>query len=191
MPLITTRANASATGYGAFLGAAASSTAFESIATVTPNGASVSFTSIPQTYQHLQVRVMARRNDTVTFSNDLVELNNDSSSIYTRHYLEADGSTVTAAGTTGRFSGQINNAITGNSATSNTYGVYILDIHDYANTSKYKTGRYFSGFDLNGSGWINIGSFLWQSTSAITSLNFDNYTYSSGSVFSLYGIKGA
>ena len=164
---------------------------FESIASVTPNGQSVSFTSIPQTYQHLQVRVMARRNDTVSFSNDLVELNNDSSNIYTRHYLEADGSSVIAGGGTGRLSGQINNAITGNNATSNTYGVYILDIHDYANTSKYKTGRYVSGFDLNGSGGVNIGSFLWQSTSAITSLDFDNYTYSSGSVFSLYGIKGA
>jgi hypothetical protein len=163
---------------------------YESIATVTPNGQSVSFTSIPQTYKHLQVRVMARRDAGVSFSNDLVELNNDSSNIYTRHYIEADGSSVNAGGGTGRFAGQINNAITGNNAASNTYGVYILDIYDYTNTSKYKTGRYISGFDLNGSGGLNIGSFLWQSTSAITSLDFDSYTYSSGSVFSLYGIKG-
>lgn len=172
-------------------GAAGGATAFESIASATPNNATVVFSSIPQTYQSLQVRVMARRNTANTFGSDFLQLNNSGSSIYDMHYLEGDGSFANASGLTNQTYGEINNAITGNNATASIYGVYIIDIHDYASTTKNKTVRYFAGYDLNGTGRVNVGSFLWRSTSAVTSLDFDTQSYANGSVFSLYGIKGA
>jgi hypothetical protein len=165
--------------------------AFESIASATPNNATVVFSSIPQTYQSLQVRVMARRNTANTFGSDFLQLNNSGSSVYDIHYLEGDSSFANASGLINQTYGEINNAITGNNATASIYGVYIIDIHDYASTTKNKTVRYFAGYDLNGTGRVNVGSFLWRSTSAVTSLDFDTQTYANGSIFSLYGIKGA
>ena len=66
----------------------------------------------------------------------------------------------------------------------------IIDILDYVNTNKYKTIRSISGHDANGSGIVQLGSELWQSTSAITSLagganaGFLQYT-----TIQLYGIQ--
>jgi hypothetical protein len=68
----------------------------------------------------------------------------------------------------------------------------IIDIQDYASTTKFKTIRVLTGNDRNGAGGIELNSVLWRSTSAITSLVFPNansVNYNSGSVFSLYGIN--
>ena len=77
----------------------------------------------------------------------------------------------------------------GNAA--NIFGTGIIDILDYADTSKYKTVRTLFGYDANGSGYIAFSSNLWQSTSAITSITMTPVNgiaeYSS---FALYGIKG-
>ena len=76
----------------------------------------------------------------------------------------------------------------------NVFGAFVLDLLDYANTSKYKTIRELGGCDNNGDGDIFFNSGLWQSTSAVTSLTF---TVGGGTLFSqytqyaLYGIKGA
>ena len=172
-------------------GAAGGGGAFESIASATPNSASVSFTSIPGTYQHLQIRIMGRRNQATTNSSDFLRFNSDAGSNYTYHYLEGDGTTANASGGTGNQQVLINNVLTGTSSAANTFGVEIINIHNYASTTQYKTVRYFGGHDQNGSGRVNLGSALWLSTSAITRIDFDLITYINGSVFSLYGIKGA
>ena len=73
------------------------------------------------------------------------------------------------------------------------YAASIIDILDYASTSKFKTTRVLDGYDANGSGEVIIGSGNWRSTSAITSITLGP---SSGNMklyssFALYGIKGA
>jgi hypothetical protein len=70
----------------------------------------------------------------------------------------------------------------------------IIDIHDYASTTKNKTVRSFFGHDRNGAGSVYLYSGLWMNTGAITSLslgqaNFSG-TFDTGTVASLYGIKG-
>jgi hypothetical protein len=77
------------------------------------------------------------------------------------------------------------------SSTSNTYGVFIIDILDYANTNKYKTVRTLGGYDANGSGVVSLRSNSWRNTSAITSVKFYTGGTTSDSRFALYGIKGA
>lgn len=174
-------------------------TAFESIATSNPsNGTtSITFSNIPQNYQHLQIRSIVR--DTSTGGYDAIPINvrpnDDSGSNYAIHSLRGDGSTVTADGYTAQPQGlPWAAAVRSGSSNTNTYGVMILDIHDYASTTKYKTLRMFSGGDVNGTGGVvSLDSALWQSTSAITSLTLraDYTAFASNTQFALYGIKGA
>lgn len=164
-------------------------TSFESIATVTGNGtaSSVTFSSIPATYASLQLRISYLATTTKLF----LRPNNDTNGAnFARHSLYADGATVSALGAASSTNPFITNLAMDSDTTNPT--VVIVDIHDYASTTKYKTVRVFTGIDMNGSGSINLNSVLWMSTTAISSLvipNSNSNNYNTGSVFSLYGIK--
>ena len=169
---------------------------FESIATVTVGAgatqAEIDFTSIPSTYQHLQIRGISRTTEPTNTRGDFrLRINGDSGSNYAWHLLIGDGSSVSAFASTSQTTGRIGYTALGG-ATSNTYGAFVIDILDYKDTNKYKTIRTLSGVDLNGSGALSFNSDLWMSSSAITSLkfypsanNFDQYSH-----FALYGIRG-
>ena len=80
-------------------GGGGGATAFDSIQTLTPSAGSTSatFTSIPSTYKHLQIRCISRRNDAGSaLGTDLIQFNSDSSANYAWHNLSGDGSTVSA-----------------------------------------------------------------------------------------------
>lgn len=162
---------------------------FESIATVSVGSggsSAVDFTSIPATYTHLQIRLIAQKLTSST--NGLMRFNSDATSTnYYAHGIEADGSTV-AAYATNDFPRAVANVPT----TANIFAASVVDILDYANTNKYKTVRSLNGVDRNGSGELTFGSGLWKNTAAITDIriyptsgNFAQY-----STFALYGIKG-
>lgn len=167
---------------------------FESIATVTVGAggqATIEFTSIPSTYQHLQIRGIARNTGT-TFNALSIRFNSDSASNYSSHRLSGGGSAASSNADTSVSAMYPNELMPLSSAGANVFGVGIFDILDYANTNKYKTLRNLSGFDNNGSGNVALGSGSWRSTSAITSVqlipqsnNFAQYSH-----FALYGIKG-
>ena len=163
-------------------------TSFESIATATPSAqSSITFSSIPSTYKHLQIRGIA--NDAFR-SNLRMTFNADTGANYSFHMLYGNGSAATvASGTSANYIDYVGKA----ESTSNVYGASIIDIHDYASTTKNKTTRTFFGYDFNGGGWSALASGLWMSTSAISSVTITNPNgnYTAGSVFSLYGIKGA
>jgi hypothetical protein len=173
-------------------------TGYVSIATTTLNSnqTTITFSSIPSTYKHLQLRILARTNRASnTQANCLIEINSDSgSNYYPYHSIDGDGASATASanGSTGT---NINvNRLSGSTATANIYGAIIVDFLDYQNTNKYKTTRSIGGVDFNGSGAINFSSGLWMSTSAINRLDIttisgtaDFIQYSS---FALYGIQG-
>ncbi len=176
------------------LGVTASSyglyTDYESIATVTVGSggaANIEFTSIPATYTHLQVRVMALSGNAGT--NLEVRFNSDTGNNYDTHWLYGNGATVTPNGATNvSYSWG-----TGSGSSTAPAGV-VIDILDYTNTNKYKTVRNLGGFDVNGSGgYMYFTSGLWRNTNAITSLKIDlsGTTFSQYSHFALYGIKSA
>lgn len=169
---------------------------FESIATINPGGTTTAtFSSIPSTYKHLQIRIMSRNTNTPTseFGNIDMRFNGDTAANYSDHVLSGDGSTVS---TQANFSGRSVIGITCNPCSgnpANEYGVAIVDILDYADTNKYKTVRALRGGDFNGSGSVGITSGNWRSTSAINSITLLSYgstTYSSYVSIALYGIKG-
>lgn len=191
-PITSTLANSSAYGYRSF--AAAAGPAFESIATLTPSGVStITFSSIPSTYQHLQIRIIGRTNYTSTNDSVSVRFNGDTGSNYSYHAIQgaAGGLSTDAAASQTRI--LLNNGLAGGEAGTSVFGADIIDIHDYASTSKNKTLRALNGRENNTSvSVIGIRSGAWYSTSAVTSITlFFNANAQSGSVFSLYGIKGA
>lgn len=189
-PILQSRANASAIGYGAFSVAAAAGD-FESIATVSVGSggaANVEFTSIPGTYTHLQIRGIGKSTSSPT---DLdIQFNSDTGSNYRAHRLYGDGSSVVADVSTQTTRLDRAGFLAGGTS---VFAANIIDILDYTNTNKYTTVRSLYGYDNNGSGYQFFSSGLWMNTNAITSIklypdagNFVQYT-----TFALYGIKGA
>lgn len=180
-------------GSFAFAGVSGS---FESIATVSVGSggtSTVSFTSIPSTFKHLQIRAICKVNGTASdFPDFFIRFNGNSTyTDYYSHQLGGDGSSAYANNSggsstaTGGIVGDINGA---------QFTAKIIDVLDYANTNKYKTTRSFSGWDANGSGQARFGSNVWLKTNAITSIDFvvrsSPTTIQQYSHFALYGIKG-
>ena len=165
---------------------------FESIATYSYGaggyGQSVTFSSIPQTYQHLQLRITQ---STSAGNNLRLQLNGDTSNNYSGHQLTGDGGTAYAG---------YQSAAYGWLYIAYSVGVQgyphatILDILDYTDTSKYTTTRSIEGNDVNTtSGWVGLWTGSWRNTAAVTSLTIyiPSGYYTEYSMFSLYGIKGA
>ena len=175
-------------------GGTSSATSYESIATVTVGAggsSSISFSSIASTYQHLQIRGYCRTNYAGFADAAGFRLNSDSGSNYKAHFLRGDGSSASAGVDTASYiyAGDV----AGNGSGSNTFGTFVIDILDYANTNKYKTTRELVGIDNNGNGYVALWSGLWLSTSATNAVTlFPLYgtTFSQYSSFALYGIKG-
>ena len=169
---------------------------YESIQTITVSTAvsSITFSSIPATFKHLQLRYIAKTSRSAVNDYAKVELSGDTTAAnYRSHTLSGGGSTAVAENHT--------NAIELSGFPGNTnasmFGSGVLDFLDYTSTDKYKTIRILDGFDQNsastGAGIIAFESGLWMSFSTISSIkiypgtgpNFVEY-----SSFALYGIKG-
>jgi len=180
-PILDSIGSVKAFGWGKIL----SSTAFESIASVTVGSggsANVTFSSIPGTYTHLQLRGFVANNSTNC-----------------NFYMSFNGNTATNGHAV--FGEGANPVSYDNSSPGLIYGmrtntgqfVFITDLLDYTNANKNKTIRTLAGGDANGAGRVGLYSGFINNTAAITSLsiapntgNFPQY-----SVVSLYGIKGA
>lgn len=175
-------------------GAGGGGGSYESIATVTGTGSSatITFSSIPSTYTSLQVRILGRTTSAQTNVAMYITYNSSTSG-YANHQLGGDGATASTNVDISGSSMIIYNAVTGASATSGMMGVGIIDIHDYASTTRNKTFRAMSGNDRNGSGEIWLTSGFLNNTAALSSitLSLGGYNWATTSVVSLYGIKGA
>jgi hypothetical protein len=171
---------------------------YESIATTTVSSpvASITFSSIPATYTHLQVRGINRLSTSGTDTlSTLMRFNSDTGSNYTSsHVLYGTGASAQAAasGTSQTSMVMVNTPKDGNTASA--FGILVCDILDYANTNKYKTIRCLGGYDGNDTnGIVTFRSSAWMNTGAVTSITLlgsaDNFVQYSQ--FALYGIKGA
>jgi hypothetical protein len=168
---------------------------YESISTVTVGSggqATVSFTSIPGTYKHLQLRWIAQDNrGTFNDSNLAMRINSDTGTTYNWHYFRGNGSVTESIAQPNKTS--FDGLPVAAAAAGSAFSVSVVDFLDYTDTNKYKTMRFLSGQDFNGSGIIMLTSGSWRSTSAITSISiFSNLGSSINqySSFALYGIKG-
>lgn len=158
---------------------------------LTSSASSVTFSSIPQDYKHLQIRSVAlgTGGNLAMFR---MRFNSDTGSNYAWHRLRGDGSSVSSAAGTSQSYIEPLQRIAGSSGNSTSYSAAIIDILDYAVTTKNKTTRTLGGHTLD-SNFIFLNSGLWLNTSAISALELfvdGTNNFVSGSRFSLYGIRG-
>lgn len=163
--------------------------------TATGGETSITFSSIPQTYKSIQIRALVRTLRALDGSDSmLVRFNSDSGTNYSTHQLYGNGTSAGRYASASDSSAIIQNTATiMDSSLANTFAGNIIDVHDYASTTKAKTMRGFSGANANSSSTgflMGLPSAAWYNTSAITSITFTNsFGFKAGSTFALYGMK--
>jgi hypothetical protein len=176
-----------------------STISFDSIATYAVGSTAqsvITFSSIPSTYKHLQLRAFARNNSATTETAILVRLNSDSTAnnYRPRHLLTGDGAAVNAyADGYGTFSGLMAGSTYGGGNPASLFAPNIIDIFDYADTTKLTTTRAINGSETNGDGYASIVSGLWLNSAAVNTITlqvYDGASFVQYSHFALYGIKG-
>jgi hypothetical protein len=169
--------------------------AFEQISTtiLSSDTTSVTFSSLPSTYKHLQIRYAVRGSRAANDDFIALQFNGDTGSNYWYHYLEGTGSSVNASSIVSAENRiRLGNVPAASAATSSFSGG-VIDILDYAATTKNKTIRTLNGHHATPvAPRIALRSGLWLNTSAVSSITFLalNGGWVTGSRFSIYGIKG-
>lgn len=160
---------------------------YESISSVSPSGVMVAtLSSIPSTYKSLQVRVYAG----VTSSGGALtfQMNGVTGNSYQYAALAND----TSAAITSSVSAATNVQLFGTAKAIQTgfpLGC-IIDIFDYASTTKFKTIRVQSAAPSNTGPGLEIYHGTLRSLTAITSFTItSNLNFSAGSSVALYGVN--
>ncbi len=168
--------------------------AFDSLGTVllSSNATTITFSNIPQIYSHLQLRVSARATRSNSNNNFYIAFNNDTTSTnYYGHYILGDGASASGGSLQLTGMGILFSVAPAATSTSNVFGSSVVDILDYANTSKNTTIRGISGYDANGSGNAGIHAGAWFNSAAVSTLTLQTYfdQYATQTLVSLYGVK--
>jgi hypothetical protein len=176
---------------GGLIGSLASNSSYEIISTAFGTGSSgvIDFTSIPQTYKHLQIRYTAKNSSTATQMN--ITMNGITSGVYIRHSLLGDGSTASFSNSsTSQTAIQLVESMA-NSTTANAVNAGVIDILDYSSTTKNKTIKALYGMADNLTR-VYFSGGLYNQTTAVSSLTLtaSANNFASLSRFSLYGIRG-
>jgi hypothetical protein len=185
MPIVGSFAGASARAYGLGAGSVLIP-AYQSIQTSTVTGssaASITFSSIPSTFKHLEVRFSGL----ATSACDTAVQFNGAATNYNYHYLQTNGVSVYSG-----YSGAATELYCGSIVASPAVAIGVISILDYADTNKFKTVRSLSNADNNGGGYATFVSGLWRDTASISSIKF-NFTGQNmlvNTTVSLYGILG-
>jgi len=155
--------------------------------------ATVTFSSIPQTYTDL-ICLVEGRDSRADFDDGVsIRFNSDTAANYSWMVLGGDGTsgTSTRLNNTTSMLGRIISA----SATANARSNLILHINNYSNTTTYKTLlERFNEPPTGGADYfMALVLALWRNTAAITTLSFfsEGGNFNTGCTFTLYGIKAA
>ena len=180
---------------GAGAGPVAAGNAYELLESqvLTSNQATITFSNLNSTYgstyQHLQLRVVARTNrsgqvadlGTFFFNGDEVLAGGN----YNSHGLAGSGSSVASFYDAVPYISYYAAA----NATANKFTAFIMDILDPFETTKFTTTRMFLG-QGESDRQVALESGLWRNTAALTSLKLDVIgDFIIGSRFSLYGLR--
>lgn len=137
--------------------------------------------TIPSTYTDL---VLIINFTASTGTNNLITFNSDSNSNYSETDMGGDGTTKSSSRSTtqiGIRSGYVDS--------SSEQAFTIVNIQNYANTSIFKTNL----IRWSSNSYVYARAGIWRNANAITSITCStgSGTFSTGSTFTLYGIKAA
>jgi hypothetical protein len=147
----------------------------------------VTFSSIPSTYQDLVLDVSPFT--TAAGGIDInMTFNGDSGTNYSRTYLTGNGTSSSSNRSNG--ASYIRLTASGFASNNSAPAVTLANIMNYANTNTYKTTLNRSSSGTNGTDVV-VG--LWRSTAAITSITLSSSggNFEVNSTFTLYGLAAA
>jgi hypothetical protein len=171
--------------------------AYELIETslISSTTASVTFSTLPTSYTHLQIRLTGRSNRADFQDQTAIRFNGVTTTTYASHTLRATGAVVQSSNQTSfgfMFAPQAFDLFAASESASR-FGAGIIDILDFKNGNKTKTIRMLSG-TAGGTQVRDIAltSGFNTSTDALTSVTIfpRNGSWVSGTRISIYGIKG-
>lgn len=147
------------------------------------SNATITFSSIPQTYSDLRVVVVGTVTSDIQFG---VRFNGDSSSVYSQVSLRGTG---TAAASNRANNGSRVTLPPTLNFSSTTPAMVTFDVIDYRGAT-FKSLLGSAAQDYNGSGQVEMTVGMWRSTSAITSLELGTLAnaFATGTTATLYGI---
>jgi len=156
------------------------------------------WTSIPDTYEHLEIRASIQTNTSSTSTGtSILYLNNDATNgnYYTRHQLKAQNTSATAnASETHQQTGYLNSKVV-----QQSYAALHIVLYDYANTNKMTTFTMTQGAPEALTPSLTFTSSIWwrdsggyTNTDAIDQINIGvpGSQLTRGSSATLYGITG-
>jgi hypothetical protein len=151
------------------------------------SAASVTFSSIPQTYKDLVLKVSSRIDFSDTVFTLAAQFNSDTGANYSSRYIRGSGTAViSSTGGTGAIYLGLQNA---NTSTANTFGNLEIYIPNYAGSQQKSVSVNSVEENNTTAAYSAIVAGLWSSTSAITSISlFTSYNLLQYSSFYLYGI---
>ena len=141
--------------------------------TIGAGGGTPSFTSIPQIYKHLQLRVTIRGTRGGAPSDlSYIRFNGDFGVTYNSHSFSGNGSTTA-------FSSQniygfmflADSSLPDAGSATNVFGTQIWDILDYSDSNKNKIVKMMYGWESGTAGQAGITAGTWRSTAPITTIS--------------------
>ena len=168
-----------------------STNSYDAIGTYQGTGSSgnIVFSSIPSTYQHLELRILSQTNRVggPTGSGSIYFNSDTTGSNYYTHSLYSQASSPG-----GTFAANENYGVWWYGSTASSVPA-IIRINNYANTNMKKVAQMLTGFDANGNGAVGWTTFMWNNTTTINSITISpaGQNFLSTARFSLYGIKGS
>ena len=167
------------------------------------DAAIIEFTSIPQTYEHLQLRISCKQSQAADSIDIELRLGTgggavDSGTNYEGARQSAYKTTMAASASISR---NVTKYATQFAAGSNQsqyldqlqYGCGVVDILDYANSSKNTTLAGHGGTAIgDGYPWVHLGYGMWNNTGALDRIALAGYSYGTanllrGTCITLYG----
>lgn len=167
----------------------------------TGSSGTIDITGIPQTYKHLQIRMLLRGTSSggwptgaeMRFNNDTTATNYNNNLMWSNN-TRGSNQIIVSYGNSSSNS-LLNSA---SSTPSGRYGASILTLLNYTDTSQYRTAHQFFGMDNNTEaqvGRVGQSVFTWNSTAAFnrfTIIGDSTYTgnWTTDTKIAIYGWDG-
>ena len=156
----------------------------------------IEFTSIPNTYKHLRLHIVARSGRTSS-GGDLLDLRfNDSTTDYYDHVTRSNNGALSADQNLNSQNHIDIQRVAADLNSANVFSGFTIDIPEYTNTSKVKSLLTKSGTTSDSdpsANQVTLGSAFWNNTTAINKISIRlsyGFNFAQNSTFALYGWKG-
>jgi hypothetical protein len=158
---------------------------------LTSAAASITFSSIPQTFTDLYLTVSARAATGGQINSDMVFKLNGSTANYSYRQLVGSGSGVSSSSTVFGTGTSYLGVTNGSDSTANTFGSISAHFPNYTASAAKSVSTDSVGENNATASFQMIGAALWNDTTAISSLEvyfFAGWNLVAGSSASLFGV---